>query len=252
MRAPVHIHIAVPFYKTSWFLIFSIVAIFSAAFAAIYFRQRMKFASILQAQRIRNSIASDLHNDIGSSLSSIMLMSELVKKQPQLAENYWTQVSKTAGKVIENMNDIVWAINPEHDSFEQLVFKMQGFALGLLEKKNIITRFEWDEQLKSANLNMRERRNIYLIFKEALHNSFKYADCTFVTIQIMYKTGNLIMEIGDDGKGFDEHQISQGNGLNNFRKRCAEIGAAIQITSSVGKGTNIIFKLKTTLSGSYF
>ena len=141
MSAPVSIHIDTPFYKTVWFYVLTSAVIITIIFLFIYGRYRSKLKRIITALKIRNDIASDLHDDIGSSLSSIMLMSELAKKREDAAKNYFDAIKENAGKIIENMNDIVWAVNPNNDTMEQLFIRMQSFASSLLEKKDIAFEF---------------------------------------------------------------------------------------------------------------
>ncbi len=250
MGNPVTVHISVPFYNTVWFLILITLTIIIASGLIIYFAYSTQLQRILMAQKIRNNIASDLHDDIGSTLSGIMLMSELAKKQPGEAGNYFDQIKENSRTIIENMNDIVWAVNPKNDSMSEILSRMQSFASGLLEKKNITLEFVPDPGIESVRLGMEERKNFYLIFKETIHNAFKYAQCTKVRVQLYHDDKAITMKIEDDGKGFDTAKKYMGNGLHNLQKRADEMQGKLQINSIQGKGTIILLCFKTTQTGS--
>jgi signal transduction histidine kinase/ligand-binding sensor domain-containing protein len=250
MKSPVAIHITVPFYKTIWFLVMIAFSIFVSSALVILYAQRTQLQRILTAQKIRDDIAGDLHDDIGSSLSSIMLMSEIARKLPAEAADYLSQITETAGNVIERMNDIVWAVNPGNDSVEQMLARMQEFASGLLEKKNITLQFNTTLSAEPLKPDMEQRKNLYLIFKEAVHNAFKYADCSQVTVTLILDGKTISLKVEDDGKGFDSTKKYMGNGLYNMQKRAAEIKSSVQVRSAPGSGTAILFVLKTTQTGS--
>lgn len=247
--SPPLINISTAFYKSAWFIVLLAIAIFSAAALVIYFAQRVQLQQILMKEKIRNNIASDLHDDIGSSLSSIIIMGEVAKRQPAETANYLTQITETARQVIENMKDIVWAINPENDNMEQMMIRMQRFACGLLEKKNIMLHFDAMPETENMKLGMEERKNFYLIFKETIHNAFKYAECSNVTVQLKNNGNTITMKIEDNGKGFDTSKKYMGNGLYNLQKRTTDINGMLEISSVIGSGTSTMLAFKTTQTG---
>jgi ligand-binding sensor domain-containing protein len=250
MVTPVSIHINTPFFKTPWFYLLLCAVVFTITFLFIYSAYRSKLKRIVTALKIRNEIASDLHDDVGSSLSSIMLMSELAKKQQAPAEDYFDKIKENAGKIIDNMNDIVWAINPNNDAMEQILIRMQSFASSLVEKKNIALQFKACSALPLVKLTMAERKNFYLIFKESIHNAFKYALCRNVTVQINKQDKHICMMIKDDGKGFDAAKKYTGNGLYNMKKRAQELNGKLDIVSECGKGTIISLSFIPTQKSS--
>ena len=155
---------------------------------------------------------------------------------------YFDKIKENAGKIIENMNDIVWAVNPINDTMEQILVRMQSFASSLLEKKNIMFQFNVDDLLASVKLSMEERKNFYLIFKEAIHNAFKYAGCKNVMACISYNHKNILMNIQDDGKGFNQDKLissKTGIGLKNMKSRANLIGGSFSIHSETESGTII-------------
>jgi signal transduction histidine kinase len=250
INPPVTIHISASFYNTAWFIVLIVLIIVLITGLVIYFAHRTQLQRILMTQKVRNSIASDLHDDIGSSLSSIMLMSEMAGKQPQQAAGYLLQISENARSVIENMNDIVWAINPDNDTLAQIVVRMQSFAADLLDKKNISLQFEAPPEIETLKLGMKERRNFYLIFKETIHNTVKYASCNHVKVKIDISGNMITLKIEDNGKGFDAAKSYAGNGLRNLQKRAAEIEGDLELISSPGNGTTVLLRFKTTQTGS--
>ncbi len=135
------------------------------------------------------------------------------------------------------MNDIVWAIHPKNDQFENVIERMQFFAAELLSGKNILLVFNVDEKSKKVKLSMEKRKNFYLIFKEAVTNAYKYSNAGNVKVDITTESGWLCMQIGDDGSGFDPGGRNPGgNGLKNMRSRSQEIGADLHTSSSLGSG----------------
>ncbi|MEJ7736714.1 MAG: triple tyrosine motif-containing protein [Chitinophagaceae bacterium] len=250
IKDPITIYIDRPFHETGWFTVLIAITILMATGLVINYAYRIQLQRILTTQKIRNDIASDLHDDIGSSLSSIMLMSELAKNQPQDAIRYFNQISTNAQQVIENMNDIVWAVNPNNDSMMDIIARMQHFASGILEKKNMILQFDASPELETIKLDMHERKNMYLIFKETINNAVKYAKCGTVKVKIHTADQKIIMKIEDDGEGFDTTKKYMGNGLPNLRKRAEEINGTLLIDAVSGQGTVVMLTLKTTQTGS--
>ena len=137
---------------------------------------------IKKLQIIRNNIASDLHDDIGSTLNSISIYSEVAKQQAGKEIPALDLIGVNSRKIIESMSDIVWTINPENDSFEKIIVRMRSFAYQLLKAKKVEYTFEVDEKLNSIALPMQVRKNFYLVFKEAITNVVKYSEASRVSI----------------------------------------------------------------------
>lgn len=188
---------------------------------------------------MRNRIAADLHDEIGSNLSGIAMASQILKRKGQLddwSREELTDIAATAIRTADMMRDIVWFINPEHDTLDDLVMKMKE-AAGLL-----LNGMEYEvvgfEKLK-RRLTPEVRRNIYLIYKEALNNIAKHARAQRVQVRAREGDGRLNLEIHDDGVGFFEGEVRQSEGLKNMRRRAAHIGGTLAIMSGAGKGTTI-------------
>ncbi|MCC6287812.1 MAG: hypothetical protein IT249_08000, partial [Chitinophagaceae bacterium] len=179
-----------------YFLIALFIAL--AIIAAFIIRNRR----IRQLQNIRNSIADDLHDDIGSTLSSISIMNELAKEKSPEALPLLTSIGESTAAIQENMSDIVWTVNPNNDHFENLLQRMNIFATEITDAKHIQLVFNSNAALHDIKLTMKQRKNIYLFFKEALNNAAKHSGAKKITVTVGKKENNIEMNITDDGKGF--------------------------------------------------
>lgn len=245
-----------PYWEQPWFY----AACMLVVSGIIYGVYRYRINEILKRQTIRNKIAQDLHDNVGSTLSSISVYSQVAKiyhnqeKQEDLQQTL-EKISTASGEMISELNDTVWAINPRNDHMDIILQRMESFARPLLAAKNSKFRFEYDKGLLSVNLSMEKRKNFYLIYKEAIHNSLKYSDCSAVSVSIRQKGNTVIMKIEDDGKGFDVTKTSEGykssdvygggNGLRNMQLRAKQMKGKLNVWSEQAKGTRIevIFSL---------
>jgi two-component system sensor histidine kinase UhpB len=201
---------------------------------------------IKQLQNMRNSIADDLHDDIGSTLSSISIMSELAKAKSPEASSLLTAIEESTGTIQENMSDIVWAVNPKNDRFENVLQRMNQFASEILDAKNIELDFTSHASLSTVKITMGQRKNLYLFFKEAINNAAKYSEAKKVSVSISQRDRQVEMNIIDDGKGFDTAKIFGGNGMSTLKKRGAELCADFKIQSLLNEGTVVKLKFKIT------
>ncbi len=199
---------------------------------------------LLKLQTLRNKIASDLHDDIGSTLSSISIFTLMAREGSQEVIPMLDQIGDYSRNMLESMADIVWNINPNNDNFEKIILRMRSFAFELLGAKNIDFEFNADESLSHIKLSMELRKNLYLIFKEATNNMVKYSQANSAIFSITRSKNILTLLIRDNGKGFDVEQETQGNGLKNMRNRAMEMGATFLIESEPGKGTTIQLLIK--------
>ncbi len=194
-------------------------------------------------QQIRDKISQDLHDDIGATLSSIKIYSEVAQKQwtenPRKVLELLHRINLNATTILDSMGDIVWSINPKRDKLDDIHFKMNTFLHEVLDVKNIPFSLNTSVNLKSISLGMNTRKNIFLIFKEAVNNISKYSEATQVTITLHVENECFSMEISDNGIGFDIHKMNRQNGLGNMRKRTEELGGTFRIISEINKGTHI-------------
>ena len=236
------------FQHTIWFkLLLAVFALMLFLVFMFYRKQQRK-----RLEKIRNRIATDLHDDMGSTLSSIRIFSDVAKKQieekPETVQ-LLDRISNNATSLSENMQDIIWTIRSDNDTLEDLVSRMREFGLRVCDAKNIRFNIIVSQSFKASKLTLEQRRNLYLIFKESLNNAVKYAEASQIDLHLNLKSRFLKMEISDNGKGFDIDKIKRGNGLNNLEKRAKEIGGQIDIKSEPGKGTciNLMMVLKKSL-----
>jgi len=197
----------------------------------------------LRLQTLRNKIATDLHDDIGSTLSSISIFSQMAQQESKEAIPLLETIGENSRKMLDAMADIVWTINPENDQFEKIILRMRSFAYELLGAKKIDFEFNADEEVAKMKLSMDVRKNLYLIFKEATNNMVKYSGADKALFNIKGEKNNLTMLIHDNGKGFDTRQSTTGNGLKNMKKRADEMGAQFLIDSKPGDGTTIELRI---------
>ena len=202
----------------------------------------------MEIERMRNQIARDLHDDMGSTLSSIHIISQLALKENhgEPSAKYFQRISENSAKMMESMSDMVWSINPDNDSLQKMLAKMKEFSAEILEPKNMNYQFQGEETLNGTILDAAKRKNIFLIFKESINNAAKYSEGSFVDIHFSQIANDLLLTIRDNGKGFDYTKIQNGNGLKNMKARALEIKAQLNLEVIEGQGT--ILKLKLPLT----
>jgi two-component system, NarL family, sensor histidine kinase UhpB len=205
---------------------------------------------LIDMEKMRNNIARDLHDDIGSTLTSINILSKVALEQQANADTMIAanlqKIKDRSSAIMESMGDIVWAINPQNDTFEQMIFRMKEFTGEILEPLNINYTFNEEGNFSAIKLDIKKRKDFYLFFKEAVNNAAKYSRCTNLYIEIEQNTQILHLKIRDDGTGFNEQVIKSGNGLANMRERAAAMLAKINIESAIGKGTSIVLEVPIT------
>jgi|GEM_PF-938830 len=223
----------------SWLFIFLFAASVVIGFG-LYKRYRLK--QQLKEVEIRNKIAADLHDDVGSTLSSIRMYSDIVKQQPNqtgTSIQLLDKISSNSKETIENMSDIVWMIKPGNDDFANIEDRMLNFANELCTPAGINFEMNKNNMLNGLKIPMKQRRDIYLIFKEAINNAVKYSKCHFIRTAIQLDKSILTMHISDDGNGFDMAHVKNGNGLSNMQKRAAAHKGSCKVHSKEGEGTEI-------------
>lgn len=207
------------------------------------YRVMNKTKRLIEIEKMRNSIARDLHDDIGSTLSSINILSQVaLVEQNGNTQNYLQRIGEQSTRIMEEMSDMVWSINPSNDSMQRVISRMREFASEIFEAAGIDYRFS--EKIKdNLTLNSDKRKNLFLVFKEAVNNAAKYSKATTVEIDLYQQDHTLILKVKDNGLGFDEQNIVVGNGLHNQRERAKEISGQITLTSKNGLGTEVVLQL---------
>ncbi len=234
-----NISISPPFWKTWWFMLLIALVVVGL----VYLAHRLKVQQLLEMEKVRRRIARDLHDDMGSTLSTINILSEMAKMKVtsdiSKTQEYIDKISDNSTRMMEAMDDIVWSINPMNDSMQKVAARMREFATGVLEAKNIEYQIQVDEQVNELKLDMEARRDLFLLFKEAVNNLAKYSQTNWAEIEIRVAKSLLIMRIADTGIGFDAVENESGNGLANMKKRAQSLHGKLTIHSEINKGTTI-------------
>ena len=226
-------------------LLFSILLLAALAIGGIVLLiNRNKLRQKMKEMELRQSIAADLHDEVGSSLSSIHMLSQIaVQKQSNAPhDEILGRVSSHAKETMEKMSDIVWMIKPGENEGAGLVQRMQRFMYEMCGETDIETSLN-AAPLENAALTMHQRKNIYLVFKEALNNAVKYSGASKIEVSAKNENKELELEIKDNGKGFDAMQSSKGNGLRNMQNRAKELGGKLELISNNGNGSIIRLKM---------
>lgn len=238
----VPIRVVRPVHLRWWFI--ALCALMVSAVVYAIFRYRLAQAKKVLAMRDR--IAADLHDEVGSSLSNIAMFGELMRDQladqPPKVRRMVERITSNSAKALESMNDIVWNVNTRYEGTEHLVARMRAFAAQAAEAKCFALRFEADEALRSVKLDMMHRKQLYLIFKEAVNNAAKYSGCTELSVALSAHGSGIRLMVADNGRGFTEGEQDArggGQGLAGMRKRAAEIGAELTVHPVPGTGTTI-------------
>lgn len=201
---------------------------------------------LVEMERMRNTIARDLHDDIGSTLSSINIISQMALKDANGSTSHFQRIAQHSSSMMESMSDIVWSINPNNDSLEQVISKMKEFAAEILDPLDIAYTFSGEENLQTIKLDVATRKNLFLIFKEAINNAAKYSSAKAIVIQFKRSNSTIDLSIQDNGKGFDTQNGSSGNGLRNMKERAENLRGKLQLRSLVGRGTEITLSFPLT------
>ncbi len=240
-----------PIWQRWWFLALTVALLISVAFA--FYRYRV--ARILELANVRTRIATDLHDDIGANLTKIAILSEVVKQQ--LGEGKGerdgplSSIARISRESVAAMSDIVWAVNPRRDSLRDLVRRMRRHAEEVFVTRDIRLDFRAPEP--NLKLGVDVRRDLFLIFKEAVNNAVRHSRCSQVGIALTVSGQSLELEINDNGVGFDPKAESDGQGLANMRERARKLGGELVLTSEQSVGTRIRIRVpyaRTRLSPS--
>lgn len=242
--ARLEIEVHPPWWGTWWFR----AALVLAIVGSLYALYRYRLHQALKVERLRNRIAQDLHDEIGSTLSSVGLLSEVMLRSsdqlPPQTREILRKITESTSEMIETMNDIVWSIKATNDRFQDVISRMRAFSGYLAESGEFHLIFDVEQGVEDLRMSMEKRKNIYLIFKEAVNNAAKYSSCNQLTVTILLKARSLQMQIEDDGIGFDLDGLSRGrslggNGLGGMKNRADEIQARLEVDSAPGTGTRI-------------
>ncbi len=232
LEQSVNLIITPPYWQTWWFR--SIMILFIAGI--LYSFYKIKLNRILELERLRIKIASDLHDDIGSALTRISIDSDLLKSNLSNEETnpIIQRIGNVSREIISSMSDVVWSIDSRNDTIQDLINRMKDFAYSVLSPKNILVTFEIDNINLQKKMKIDLRQNIYLIFKEAINNSSKYSNAEEIKVSLKNSENNFIMIINDLGNHIAASGKLTGHGLRNMKMRAERIGGKIEFVKENG------------------
>jgi len=210
-------------------------------------QQEKQLAVQAAEQRVKDRIARDLHDDVAASMSSIRILSQVAHRQfaqkaPDAAP-LLLQISQNAQSTLESISDLIWAVKPHADYLNDMADRMREYAVKMLDAKDIDYEMNIPRNLPMLDLDIETRRNIYLIFKEAVNNAMKYSQCSRISISLQVENECLNLCVADNGVGFDTVTAQRGNGLTNMEKRARDSAGQFQIKTAPGQGTAVRFSL---------
>jgi len=237
IETPLSFRVLAPYYQTIWFYLLITCGIASL----LYTFHKYRLRQVIKMERMRTRIASDLHDDIGSTLSSISLISEMASRKDKESElaRALNKIGIDSRDVLNSMDDIIWSVNPKNDSLSSLTVRLREYAIPLCESKNITFDMNVDEAVYALKLGMDERSNIFLIVKEAVNNAVKHSGCSLLSVAFILNHKLLEIKIKDDGCGFDPSLPRSRNGVTNMGRRAKQIGMDYNIKSEKNNGTEI-------------
>lgn len=250
LKHPIHFEIATPWYRTWWFKTF----LFLTGAAIIFLITRMYFLrkiekqrAILEKQRAvqneRDRIAYDMHDDLGSGLTKISYLSkEALRKMENQAE--LNRINETSLELVKNMSELIWAMKVENDSLLDLLSYLRHYAMEYFETNHIAIQMEMDELVEDEQISGEIRRQIFLVFKEALHNIVKHAQTQKVLIRISLTEGQMRISVRDFGKGFQKEESGKpksGNGMKTMQDRIRKLNGTMQVNNREG-GVELVFE----------
>lgn len=244
----VSVYIHENFWEKWWFWIFLLFFITLSIFLVVYFWILYDFRQKMKVEMIRHRIAADLHDEVGANLNSITFFTEILRKKLKSKDkNNEFLLDKITSSSLESatlISDTIWALNPNFDTFEKLLERISSFGLGLLSSKDIAFSIE-NKLTKHVDLPIEQRRNLYLILKEAINNIAKHSGAKKAFLTVVEVENGVKIIVEDNGVGFDKSLICGGNGLNNFKMRANNEEIDLKVISNIGKGTKIEIFLDT-------
>jgi len=251
--AAISFTVAPLFYQTTSFFIFvSALVIGGVAFAARraatrkYRRKLSDMEKQAAVERDRARIAKDIHDDVGAGLTQITLLTELARREPAQTEANLERITQSARKLTKAMDEIVWAVDPQHDTVAGLLDYISAYAEDYLRVAEVRCRMDLPVELPLTRVDAELRYNLFLALKEVLNNIVKHARATEVWLRLRLATGQLTLEIEDNGRGLpapgglaSTERLSSGSGLGNLEQRLSAVGGRCAIHSTAGKGTRV-------------
>ena len=220
---------------------------------AYFWKSRQKLQNLLEQEKIiqqteeheRIRIAKDIHDDLGSGLSKINFLSEVIFQKTANMPEVQTSteaVKETAKKMIENMRDLIWALNPDNTTIANLIARMREYTTDYLEDYSINIEYDIPVELPQTAITKESHRELFMVVKETLNNISKHAAASQITFNVQFVTEYLLLSIKDNGVGFDETKTN-GNGIRNMKSRIAAIDGQFEMISKKPGGTTVIVRI---------
>jgi signal transduction histidine kinase len=235
--ASVALFVSTPVWRRGWAL--ALMSTILAALLYIALQQRMR--RVLELERVRTRIATDLHDDVGASLSQVAIMSEVVSRRAAADRDALAEIAATSRELLQTMSEIVWAIDPSHDRLHDLVQRMRWFAGETLSGRDITLHFSSSEEEREMRLAVEIRRQVFLIFKESVNNIARHAQARYAKVGLKVDQNWLVLEVSDDGCGFEAGRCG-GHGLRNMAERARAMGGSLEVRSRPGCGTLLVLR----------
>ncbi|MBK8953974.1 MAG: hypothetical protein IPM34_00250 [Saprospiraceae bacterium] len=237
-----------PFWKSQYF----IISIFGIILAISIIYLRIKFLEARRIQQLRLRIARDLHDEVGSSISGIQLTSKMMLESSMdnpLREKFLERIQHASKSSMEMMSEIIWSLQPVNDSIEKLTDRMRLYASQFLEAAQIPFKFEVNGQFSGKAIPLDVRKDFLMVYKEILNNIAKHSKAGYCSILFSISQHKIVLEINDNGIGFDPTTAKLGNGLKNMKSRLDDLGAEFHLDTSIGNGTKIKISLSEKENG---
>jgi len=232
--------------KTRLEELFAILLIVFSVIVTLTLLNRSRIKQKLYEMQMRNQIANDLHDDIGSSLSSILLLSKIAANSNDEGKDTLVhKITNNAQDVMERISDIVWTTNPKFDDGDNLREKIISYTQQVQQMSDAEVVTDISEAISKIKFSMELRRNIFLIIKEAINNVLKHAHATKISVSLSLEEKVLWLKISDNGVGFD-NKTPKGNGLETMRMRTEVLKGVFHYTSAKQEGTQITIKIPLT------
>lgn len=235
--AKLTIIITPPFWHRRWFYATFAVIILSI----MYILYAYNLNQLKIRMQLRDAIARDLHDDIGSTLSGISIFSKIALQKINTdrgsSRELLEKISDRSEQTMDALSDIVWSINTRNDGMDNFLRKSREYLTEILEGQGLPYEFSVDDEIENLKIGMADRKELYLIFKEAVRNASKYAQCNFIKICFTRHKEVCTLTIHDNGKGFNINTVSLGNGIYNMKHRAAKMNGIFNIESEENKGT---------------
>jgi signal transduction histidine kinase/sugar lactone lactonase YvrE len=236
-----------PFWRRWWFEGLALLALATV----VYLLHSYRVSHIVNLERMRTTIATDLHDDIGATLSQIAILSEVaragVSREDRRAQESLHRVASLARELVDSMSDIVWSIRTEPKGLDSLVRRMREFALDLLANQGIEFDLRASFPRDNARLSLQAKRQLFLMFKESIHNVSRHSGCTVVMAELKVEFREITLIVEDNGRGWAARErppgSTGGNGIPGMRQRAENLGGSFELVSNPGRGCRVSIRV---------